>query len=334
MGSDGQPARRDVARRAPCRGSGRRGKNQSFENFTASDHSKGILCRRLTAVVRVVFSTLIVCLFACAQTPVRTPAGCTLEMVQKLDLNCSPEDPCPLYLELSDVETVADRIVLAGNIHTPSATLESLLLVSDDAGKTWNEAHARILGGSLTDIQFLDFETGWISGHILHPDARDPFFLISSDGGKSWRRRPVYSEPKTGAIDRFRFTSKTSGQMMVDRAQAGENGLRYELWESLTGGESWNVRQVDAKPMPFPEGDRSPKPLRIRADAASKSFRIERQEGMQWQPLASFIVFLGQCQPAPPEVKEDARPPEVEIQPVAPEKPAAPPPSLKGKKNK
>ena len=137
----------------------------------------------------------------------------------------------------------------------------------------------RIPGGSLTDIQFLDFETGWISGHILHPDARDPFFLISSDGGKSWRRRPVYSEPKTGSIERFRFTSKTSGQMMIDRGQAGENGLRYELWESLTGGESWNVRQVDTKPMPFPEGDPGPKPLRIRADAASKTYRIEQQEG-------------------------------------------------------
>ena len=257
-----------------------------------------------------------------------------MEMVQKLDLNCSPEDPCPLYLELSDVETVGDRIVLAGNIHTASATLESLVLVSDDAGKTWNEAHARIPGGALTDIQFLDFETGWISGHILHPDARDPFFLISSDGGKSWRRRPVYSEPKTGSIERFRFASKTSGQTMIDRGQAGENGLRYELWESHTGGESWNARQVDTKPMPFPGGDPGPKPLRIRADAASKTYRIEQQEGSKWQSLASFAVSLGQCQPAPPEVKEAAPPTEVETQPVVPEKPALPPPSLKGKKKR
>ena len=40
MGSDGQPARRDMARRAASGGSGRRGKNQSFENFPASHHLK------------------------------------------------------------------------------------------------------------------------------------------------------------------------------------------------------------------------------------------------------------------------------------------------------
>jgi hypothetical protein len=257
-----------------------------------------------------------------------------MDVVQKLDLNCSSEDPCPLYLELSDVETVGARIVLAGNVHTPSATLESLVLISDDEGKTWSEAHPRILGGSLTDIQFLDFETGWISGHILHPDARDPFFLISSDGGKSWRRRPVYSEPKTGAIERFGFSSKTAGKMMVDRGQAGENGLRYELWESLTGGESWNVRQVDTKPMPFPLADHGSKPLRIRADAASKTYRIEKQDGVQWRPVASFAVSLGQCQPAVPEAKEETPPPETETKPASPEKPAPPPPSLKGKNNR
>ena len=101
--------------------------------------------------MRVAFSILAACVLASGQSPVRTPVACTLETVQKLDLSCSQEDPCPLYLELSDVETVGDRIVLAGNVHTPSATLESVLLVSDDAGKTWNEAHARIPGGALTE---------------------------------------------------------------------------------------------------------------------------------------------------------------------------------------
>jgi hypothetical protein len=86
--------------------------------------------------------------------------------------------------------------------------------------------------------------------------------------------------------------------------------------------------------MPFPEGDPGPKPLRIRADAASKTYRIERQEGNQWQSLASFAVSLGQCQPAPPEVKEVAPPSEVETQPVQTPKPVSPPPSLKGKKNR
>jgi hypothetical protein len=255
---------------------------------------------------------------------------CTLDTVHKLDLSCSQDDPCPLYLELSDIETVGTRLVLAGNIHTPSETLESLLLVSDDGGRTWVDGHPRVPGGSLTDIQFFDFEVGWISGHILHPDARDPFFLITSDGGKTWRRRPVYSEFKTGAIEQFRFDSRTSGKMTIDRGQPGENGLRYELWESLTAGDSWSIRQVDARPIPFPGPQPSPKPLRIRADAATKTFRIEKQEDSHWRPVASFLVALGECKPAPPEFKETP-PPEPEVQP-SPAPSAKPAPSLKGKK--
>jgi hypothetical protein len=279
---------------------------------------------------------MLLAVVALAQAPVRTRASCTLEIVQKLDLSCSPDQPCPLFLELTDAELVGERVILAGNIHTQSSTLESVLLVSDDAGRTWTEGHSRIPGAAFGAIQFLDFESGWISGHILHPDARDPFMLITSDGGKTWRRRAVYSEPKTGAIDQFRFTSRTSGMMTVDRGRAGENGLRYELWESHTGGDSWSIRQVDARPIPFPGGERvTTKPIRIRADAGSKSYRVERQNDGQWRPLASFVVDLGECKPEIPEPKEQ-EPPELSEAPasVAPSKPAGPPPSLrKGKRD-
>lgn len=260
------------------------------------------------------------------------PVPCTFEQVRKLDLSCSSDDPCPLYLELADVEMVGERVVLAGNIHTASETLESVLLVSDDAGKTWTEPHVRLPAGSLSDIQFLDFETGWISGHVLQPDARDPFFLVTSDGGKTWRRRPVYSEPKTGAVEQFRFDTKASGRMLVDRGQGGENGLRYELWESMTGGESWNVKQVDAKPIAFSTSAAAPKPLRIRVDAASKTYRIEKQEDNRWRAIASFTVALDDCKPEPPELKEPPPDPEPQPEP-APAKPGTPP-TLKGKPQK
>lgn len=267
---------------------------------------------------------------AWAQAPTRLPVACTLELVRKLDLNCSFEEPCPLFLELSAAETVGDRLILAGNVHTSAETLESVLLLSDDAGKTWTEAHSRIPGAALTDIQFLDFEAGWISGHVLHPDARNPFLLLSKDGGKTWRNSPLYSEPKTGAIERFHFDSKTSGKMLVDRAQSGESGLRYELWESLTGGDSWNIRQVDATPIPFPGPPRAAKPLRIRADAATKTYRLEKQEGAQWRSLASFAVSLAPCKPEIEELKEAPPEPEPEPPPHPPN--GKRPPSLKDRK--
>ena len=99
------------------------------------------------------------------------------------------------------------------------------MLVSDDAGKNLDRSSRRIPGARLRTFSFSISKRVGSAATSCIPDARDPFFLISSDGGKSWRRRPVYSEPKTGAIERFRFTSKKSGQMMVDRGQAGENGL-------------------------------------------------------------------------------------------------------------
>lgn len=270
--------------------------------------------------MRVLIFTIAAVVLANAQAPIRPSVSCTVELVHQLDLRCSEDDPCSAFLEITDVETVGERILIAGNIHTSSATLQSLLMLSDDGGKTWTEAHARIPGGVLSSIQFLDFEAGWISGHVLHPDARDPFFLITTDGGKTWRKRTVYSEPKGGTIEQFRFDSRTSGKMAVDRGRSGEDGLRHELWESMTGGDSWSIRQVDARPIPFPGGDRTPvKALRIRADAPSKTFRIERQEGAQWRSLASFAVALGECKPQAPAVAEEEDPP--------PEPPAAPVPS-------
>ena len=123
---------------------------------------------------------------------------------------------------------------------------------------------------------------------------------------------------------------------MVDRGQAGENGLRYELWESMTGGESWNIKQVDAKPIPFPGARRDD-------EAASDPRRCcledisHREAG--WRSMAvrwlSFAVSLGQCKPEPPEVEGRTPPPETEPEPPAPARTkATAPPSLKGKKKR
>ena len=75
-------------------------------------------------------------------------------------------------------------------------------------------------------IQFIDFETGWIGGESLGSVPRDPFFLLTHDGGKTWYSRPVYGELREGAVDYFRFDSKTHGTLWIDRSQSGETGNR------------------------------------------------------------------------------------------------------------
>ncbi|HET8550670.1 MAG TPA: hypothetical protein VFL57_21830, partial [Bryobacteraceae bacterium] len=172
-----------------------------------------------------------------------------------------------------------------------------------------------------------DFENGWISGQLLMALPRDPFFLITRDGGRTWHKRVVFSETRVGTIDAFWFESKTSGRMNLDRLQSAENGLRYEQYESNTGGESWSLRNVAARPAPLKNA--APSGLRLRAEARSNSYRLEKRAGENWQTVASFAVSAGQCKA--PESAPGVEPPSAAEVP-APESPKTKPskqPSLR-----
>ncbi|MBC7926068.1 MAG: hypothetical protein H7039_10475 [Bryobacteraceae bacterium] len=162
----------------------------------------------------------------------------------------------------------------------------------------------------LDQIQFLDFEAGWINGHILQSSPKDAFFLLTTDGGKTWRRRAVTGESRTGAIDQFWFDSRTHGMLSLDRVRAAENKLRYEMWESQTGGEGWNVRQVDSKPITFTRPPRE-NSVRVRTDSGARVHRLERRDGARWVSIAQFEVSAGECKPPPPppEQAEQQPPP-------------------------
>jgi hypothetical protein len=259
--------------------------------------------------------------------PFEAVAFCSPEKVQNLSLPCSAEEPCPLFLELAATEQVGPRIVVTGNIHTGSTTLESILLISDDGGRTWTEPHARVAASVLDNIQFLDIESGWINGHVLTNVPRDPFFLLTTDGGKTWRKRPVTSESRTGAVEQFWFDSRTSGRLTLDRLRGAENGLRYEMWESMTAGESWSIRQVDSRPLPFKRPERAPT-LRLVTDAKTKTYRLERRDGENWTAVSAFSVSAGQCKPEAPAQLEAPPPPPAEPEP-APTSAPRKPPSLK-----
>ena len=248
--------------------------------------------------------------------PMLVPYACPEEDVQWAGMACTEEDPCPVFLELSAVEAAGNRMFVAGNIHGPSTTLYSVLLASEDTGKTWMEPFARLRGSGFDGIQFADFETGWISGHLLHPLTRDPFLLITSDGGRTWRPQPVFSESRAGTMEQFWFDSKKNGTMLIE---SGESG-RHELYESMNGGESWMLREVSDRPIRTRKSLRPRnEDLRLSAHAASKSYRIEKRQGARWNVVASFLVPIAQCRPA--ARPEPAPPPE---EAAAPEK-AAPP---------
>src|SRR5713226_2965780 len=256
----------------------------------------------------------------------RVPFECTDDDMLWAGMSCSEEEPCPVYLEVSALEPVGNRIIVLANIHTESITLYSVVLASEDAGATWHEPYERMRGTGLDHIQFIDFQNGWISGETLVPVSRDPFLLITSDGGKTWRMHPVFSEGGGGAIRQFWFQTASSGTLVIDRMQSAESS-RYELYESPNGGETWMIRRTSDQPIAIkrPTGDGAAEGWRIRADARSKSFAIERRQGERWSAVASFLVDIGSCKPSPhvtpvpPEPVETAEP-----APAAPT-PATPP---------
>lgn len=225
--------------------------------------------------------------------PMRVPFQCGAEDIHSFGLTCPTRQPCPVYLDLSGLASASTRLFAAGNLHAESTTLFSVLLASDDEGKTWYEPYERIRGAGLDQVEFYDLTTGWISGAALGSVPRDPFFLLTTDAGKTWRLRPLWSDSRAvGVIDWFHFDSKTHGLLWLDRSQAGE-GNPYESYESMTGGDSWSLREGTKTPPKTAKAQ--PAGWRLRADPRTRSYLVERQAGERWQPVASFLVQVGEC---------------------------------------
>jgi hypothetical protein len=224
--------------------------------------------------------------------PMSVAFSCNADELQASGSNCSEDEPCHIFLELSGVEAAGNRIFVAGDIHTATATLQSILLSSDDAGKTWSEPHPRMRFTELDQIQFIDFETGWISGANTLSTPHDPFLLLTTDGGKTWHERPIYDDGRPGVIEKFWFESRSNGMMLV--VARYEN--RHELYETMTGGESWSLRHTSADPIPFPRSKSAAiNAWRLRPDAATHSFAVERSQGERWQKMAGFLVEIAKC---------------------------------------
>jgi len=231
--------------------------------------------------------------------PVVVPFQCSLEDIQAAGLSCSEEDPCPIYLELTAVESIGSRILVAGNIHSSATTIYTMLLGSEDGGRTWREVADRIRSAGLDRIQFLDPETGWASGETLSPITQDPFLLVTTDGGKTWRPRAVFSdsrESRYGSIQQFFFTARDSGSLIVDRGK-GSDGDRYELYESPNAGESWDVKETSNKPLRLKRTAVPSTEWRVRADARTQSFHVEHRQGAAWNTVTTFAVKLAPCKP-------------------------------------
>jgi len=233
--------------------------------------------------------------------PMVLPFACSDEDIRWAGLSCTDEEPCPIFLELTAANQAGKRTLVAGNIHSESVTIYSVLLASDDGGHSWNEAHERIRGSGLDHIQFFDSEIGWTTGQELFPIPQNPFLLVTGDGGKTWRLHEIFdenSESRFGLIQQFGLSGKKDGSLVIDRGP-GSTDDRYLLFESPDAGDTWTIKQESAKPLVLKNAAIPSADWRIRTDAPSKSFHVEYREGARWNSVGAFAVQLDSCKPAP-----------------------------------
>jgi photosystem II stability/assembly factor-like uncharacterized protein len=221
-----------------------------------------------------------------AQSPVHLEYACPVEDVDSFGLSCTSEDACAVFLELSAVESAGGSLYVAGNLHTERTTLYGILLASEDGGKSWTEPLKRLRAAALEQIQFVDPSTGWISGQAIEPLPRDPFLLITTDGGKTWRQKNIFEESQFGSIGQFWFDSKTAGRLTIDHSG------RHDVYETNTGGENWEMKESSSRPISL-KGRTENAALRLRPDG--KLYHVERRDGTAWSPVANFTIHVADC---------------------------------------
>ena len=246
--------------------------------------------------MRIVVPVLIVVLRLSAQTPVQVPFECSPEEAEAFGLSCSEDRPCPVYLELASAAgEPGGRVFVAGNLHTSDTTLLSLLLASEDGGATWAEPTPRLHNAALEQIEFFDSQIGWVSGESIDPLTRNPFLLLTTDGGKTWRQKLLFEDSKFGAVAQFHFTSKSDGELMLDLTQGKTK--RTESYATHTGGESWELEGVgSASQLTVAPRETD---WRARADASSGTYNVEhavnKGSARIWESVASFVVHVTDC---------------------------------------
>ncbi len=230
-----------------------------------------------------------------AQDATRVEYACPAAVIEKFGLTCSDQEPCDVFLELASAEGVGSTIFAVGNLHTVTTTLYGVLLSSGDGGRTWTEPIPRIEGAALDQVQFPDFQHGWASGVLEEPLARDPFFLVTADGGKTWRNRSLFNERHYGSIQQFWFDSGKTGQLIFERPQG--RASVFEIYETLNGGDSWTIKEAGIKNPSLKQApSKDSATWRVRVDAPSKTSRIERRNARgAWDMVASFPVRAGVC---------------------------------------
>lgn len=227
-----------------------------------------------------------------AQPPVHVDYACTPEDIDAFGLTCSEREPCPVFFEVSAVDSFGSRIVVAGDIHTATTTLYGVLLFTEDGGASWAEAIPRPRSTAFEQFQFIG-DHGWLTGQRVEPLPKDPFLMITTDGGKTWRQRPLFEESRFGSIAQFHFDSPSSGELIFDDSVG--KATHQELYATMTGGENWEIRRTSTTLLHLKTANEAPA-WTVTAPPGSKTYLIEHVVDGKKETFAHFLIRIGDCQ--------------------------------------
>jgi hypothetical protein len=231
------------------------------------------------------------------EAPIALDCVCGNAEIQEHGLSCTVDEPCSVYLELDALAAVGEKLLLAGDLHTGTATLWSVLLASDDGGATWSEPAGRLRGVSLYLLECPGEQVCYAAGHTSGGVPRDPLLLRGAIGGGNWLRLPLLEEEGAiGSIEALRFDTPERGRAQVNRGRPG--ALHYATLLTEDAGAHWTLAESSAtRPPPVTATPASA--YRFAADRSGRTLRVEKRTGAAWRTVARFSVAAGVCRAEP-----------------------------------
>ena len=119
--------------------------------------------------------------------------------------------------------------------------------------------------------------------------------LSTRNGGERWTDRYIWEEEdRKGIVLEFDFENPRHGFLIIERTDA--EGDPFELYETRTGGSSWNIRGFSSEEPEIPfDPVAGEDRWRLREDHASGTYWVEEREGDNWKPASAFAPKVGAC---------------------------------------